>query len=122
MVKALKSTLHCFFREILFYEQISRRTSLLNESYLTTVLSLYIHIKLKNICGTVVFLTLRRWYGWLAGCLGFYGISTFVGYLMLNPFLYKQSVLFQAIHFSISTQFNCQKYFYFKLFSLVKQF
>ena len=31
-------------------------------------------------------------------CLfGFYGISTFVGYLMLNPFLYKQTVLFQTI-------------------------
>ena len=28
--------------------------------------------------------------GWLVGWLvGFYGISTFVGYLMLNPFLYK---------------------------------
>ena len=25
----------------------------------------------------------------IVGCFGFYGISTFVGYLMLNPFLYK---------------------------------
>ena len=25
--------------------------------------------------------------GWLVGWLGFYGISTFVGYLMPNPFL-----------------------------------
>ena len=34
-------------------------------------------------------------------CLfGFYGISTFVGYLMPNPFLYKESVLFQTIQFS----------------------
>ena len=50
-------------------------------------------------------------------CLfGFYGISTFVGYLMSNPFLYKLTVLFQTI------QFNSQKHFYFKLFSLVKQF
>ena len=34
---------------------------------------------------------------------GFYGISTFVGYLMPNPFLYKLSVLFQTIQFSVST-------------------
>ena len=48
--------------------------------------------------------------------VGFYGISTFVGYLMANPFLCKQSVLFKTIQFSMSTQFNFQKYFYFKLF------
>ena len=45
--------------------------------------------------------------GWL---FGFYGISTFVGYLMPNPFLYKLSVPFQTIQFSISTQFNYQKH------------
>ena len=50
------------------------------------------------------------WFG------GFYGISTFVGYLTPNPFLYKLSILFQTVQFSISTQFNCQKHFYFKLF------
>ena len=55
--------------------------------------------------------------GWL---VGFYGILTFVGYLMPNPFLCKYSVLFQTIQFSMSTQINCQKYF--KLFCLVKQF
>ena len=49
---------------------------------------------------------------------GFYGISTFVGYLMPNPFLY----LVQTIQFSISTQFNGQKHFYFKLYNLIKQF
>ena len=32
----------------------------------------------------------------------FYGISTFVGYLTLNPFLCK-TVLFKTIQFSIST-------------------
>ena len=42
----------------------------------------------------------------------FYGISTFVGYLMPN----------EQFDFNISTRFNCQKYFYFKLFSLVQQF
>ena len=55
----------------------------------------------------IVFLT--RWLGWF---VGFYGISTFVGYLTPNPFLYK-SVLFKTIQFSISTQFNCQKHFHF---------
>ena len=36
---------------------------------------------------------------------GFYGISTFVGYLIPNPFLYKFSVLFQTIQFSIGLDF-----------------
>ena len=52
----------------------------------------------------------------------FYGIWSFVGYLMPNQSLYKWTVLFQTIQFNISTQFNCQKHFYFMLFSLVKQF
>ena len=56
--------------------------------------------------------------GWL---VGFYGISTYVGYLMPDPFLFKLSVLFQTIYLSMSTQF-VKKLFYFKLFSLVKQF
>ena len=38
---------------------------------------------------------------------------------MPNSFL--STVLFQTIHFSISTQFKCQKHFYFKLFSLVNK-
>ena len=54
--------------------------------------------------------------------VGFYGISTFIGYLMPNPFLYKSSVIFQTIQFNMSKQLNCQKNFYFKLFSLFKQF
>ena len=48
--------------------------------------------------------------------VGFYDISTFVGYLTPNPFLCKKSVPFKTIQFSISTQFNCRKHFYFKLF------
>ena len=36
----------------------------------------------------------------------FYGISTIVGYLMPNPFLYIKTVLFQTIQFCISTQFS----------------
>ena len=51
--------------------------------------------------------------GWF---VGFYGISTFVGYLTPNPFLCKFSVLFKTIQFSISTQFNCQNHFNLKLF------
>ena len=51
-----------------------------------------------------------------------YGISTFVGYLMPILFSYKWTVLLQTIQFSMCTQFNCQKQFYFKLLSLLKQF
>ena len=43
---------------------------------------------------------------YLIWLVGFYSISTFEGYLKPNPFLYKYSVLFQTIQFSISTQFN----------------
>ena len=38
--------------------------------------------------------------GWL---FVFYGISTVVGYLIPNPILYKQLVLFQTIQFSVNT-------------------
>ena len=50
------------------------------------------------------------------GLVGFHGISTVVGYLTPNPFLCKLSVPFKIIQFSMSTQFNCPKHFYFKLF------
>ena len=36
-------------------------------------------------------------------------------------FHFKQFSLAQVHSLNISTQFNCQKHFYFKLFSLVKQ-
>ena len=37
-------------------------------------------------------------------CLfGYYGLSTFAGYIMPNPFLYKLTVLIQTIQFRIST-------------------
>ena len=43
---------------------------------------------------------------WLVGWLiWFYDISTFVAYSMLNPFSCKQTVLFQTIQLSMSTQF-----------------
>ena len=45
----------------------------------------------------------------------FYGISTIVGYLMPNPFIYNiyiyiyiYTVLFQTNQSSISTQFKCE--------------
>ena len=61
----------------------------------------------------------QKMVGWL---FGFHGISIFVGYLTPNPFLNKKSVVFQIIQSSMSTQFNCHKLFYFKLFRLFKQF
>ena len=42
----------------------------------------------------------------LVDLLGFYGISTIIGYLMPNPFLYIYSVLFQTVQFNRSTQFS----------------
>ena len=36
--------------------------------------------------------------------------------------IFMKIVLFQTIHFSITTQSKCEKRFYFKLFFLVKQF
>ena len=50
----------------------------------------------------------------------FYGISTIVGHLMQKPFIYRETVLFQAIKFSKSTQFKWQKQFYLKEFSLAE--
>ena len=49
------------------------------------------------------------WFGLVQSGLGwFYGISTIAGYLMPNPFLYIQTVLFQTIQYCKSTQFICQ--------------
>ena len=54
-----------------------------------------------------------------------------VGWVLWLIYLYRlfnaksifiQIVLFQTIQFSMSKQFNCLKHFYFKLFSLFKQF
>ena len=42
---------------------------------------------------------------WLVWLVWFYGISTIVGYLMQNSFLYIQTVLFWTIQFSIRTVF-----------------
>ena len=40
------------------------------------------------------------------GLVWFYSISTIVGYLMPNPFLYLYTVLFQTIQFSTNTEFS----------------
>ena len=57
---------------------------------------------------SVYILALQSWLFGLVwfGFVWFYGTSTIVGYLMLNLFLYTQTVLFQTIQFSISTQFS----------------
>ena len=36
--------------------------------------------------------------------------------------IFMKIVLFQTIQFSMTTQYNCQKHFYFKQFKLFKQF
>ena len=41
----------------------------------------------------------------LAGLFWFYGMSTIIGYLTPNPFLFKQIVQVQTIQFSMNTQF-----------------
>ena len=69
-----------------------------------------VHWKISLVSSSLLHLLGLAWF------VGFYGISTFVGYLTPNPFLCKYSVLFKTIQFSISTLFNCQKYFHFKLF------
>ena len=85
-------------------------------------LFLYIYIYISAAAAAVSCADITEFFDLpLLVCLfGFYGISTFVDYLMPNSFLYIWTVLFQTIQFSISTQFSCQKHFYFKLFSFVR--
>ena len=56
------------------------------------------------------------WIGWLG----------FMAYQPCRLFnaksIFMQIVLFQTIQFNMSTQFNHQKHFYFKLFTLFKLF
>ena len=52
--------------------------------------------------------------GWL------FWLYDLVGYFMTNSFLYKESVLFQTIQFSVLHSLIVQKHFHFKLFSLFK--
>ena len=51
---------------------------------------------------------------------GFYVISTFVGYLVANPYLYKLSVLFQTIQISTNTQFNCPQKIIFQAIQFIQ--
>ena len=69
----------------------------------------------KDMIISGIYIVQIDWLFWL------YGISIFVGYLMPNPFLYKQFYLKENSVLK-STQFNYQKHLYFKLFSLVEQF
>ena len=59
------------------------------------------HINLRRLFNAKSSLYIHIEYIWF-GLVGFYGILTFVGYLIQNPFLYKYSVLFQTIQFSVS--------------------
>ena len=56
--------------------------------------------------------------GWLCGFLWHINLSR----LFNAKSIFMQIVLFQTIQFSMGTQFNWQKHFYFKRFSLFKQF
>ena len=91
-----------------YVHQRSNTTHICTHTHIHPHTQMYTHALTQTLICTCLF--------------GFYGISTFVGYLTPNPFLCKWIDLFQTIQFSISTQFDCQKRFYFKLLSLVKQF
>ena len=56
--------------------------------------------------------------GWLVGFLWRINLCR----LFNAKSIFMQIVLFQTIQFTMSTQFNCQKHFYLKLFSSFKQF
>ena len=77
----------------------------------------------------VVWLQFSKWGGrekahyifcWLVGWLVFRHIN--LCRLFNTKSIFIQVALFWTIQFSMSTQFNCQKHFYFKLFNLFKQF
>ena len=52
--------------------------------------------------------------------MGFYGISTFVGYLNAESIFYVNNLFYlKTIQFIISTQFNCQKTFLFQTIQAV---
>ena len=61
---------------------------------------MYLHVLCLSVCLSVSVLSISLF--WLVGWLGFYGISTFVGYLMPNPFYTNNQ-------------------FYFKQFSLARE-
>ena len=68
-------------------------------------------IQRMNVCLQIpsIAYNISVWYNWnkqyvkVDSLFGLYGISTFVGYLIPNPFLYKKTVLFQRSQSSIST-------------------
>ena len=55
--------------------------------------------------------------------IGFYGISTFVGYFNAKSIFYVNNLFYlKTIQFSISTQFNCQKHLFQTIQVICKQF
>ena len=92
-IRADRALEHC-------YGNWSRRWKILNLNQLCSWREMsFSWLFLSKTCNMI---------GWLVGWLVvvFYGISTFIGYLMSNPLSYKLSVLFQAIQFSIRMQFS----------------
>ena len=55
------------------------------------------------------------WFGWALWHINPY-------WLFNAKSIFMQIVLFKKIQFNMSTHLICQKHFYFKLFSLFKQF
>ena len=58
-------------------------------------------------------------FGWL---FGFYGTSSFVGYLMRNPLYTNKQFYFKQSDEALAHSSILKKHFCFKLFSLIKQF
>ena len=97
-----------------YWTKMTPHLSIVLSLSLSLYIYIYIYTQVKKLrCHIYTFLHYCFGLVWFGG---FYGISTFVGYLMPNPFLCKLSLLFKTIQFSIITQFNFQKHFYFKLF------
>ena len=66
--------------------------------HICTYISVYMHIY------THIFINIYT-YRERESLFGFYGVSPFIGNVMLNPFLYKEKIQFQTIQFSISIVF-----------------
>ena len=68
-------------------ERESRRT--LYHQHLLIKLMVIMFLKLLLSLGLFICIAIMLEEGWVVWLFGFYSISTFVGYLMQNPFLYK---------------------------------
>ena len=85
---------------------------LLGESYLFAIASRSTQAWSGSIWKSPIYGWLIVWVLWHINLCGLFNAES----------IFMQIVLFQTIQFSMRTQFNCQKHFYFKLLSLFKQF